>query len=49
MPIYMLGRETDEGQEYPDDITPEDELKICGKPVVMTMGELLPLSFGKNG
>lgn len=46
MNIYMYGRET--GQEYPADITPEQELEICGEPVVMTLGALLPMSFGPN-
>lgn len=43
MPIYMYGRRKDGGQEYPPDISYEDELKICGDPVVMTIGELLPM------
>ena len=43
MPIYMYGRQKDNGQEYPPDITGEEELKICGESVVMTIGELLPM------
>lgn len=48
-PIYMYGRRPlDDGAKYSDGIAPEDELQICGEPLVMTIGELLPLSFGPN-
>ena len=43
MPVYMYGRATDKGQEYSKDITADDELAICGAPVIMTIGELLPM------
>ena len=43
MPIYMYGRQRDKGQEYPEDISAVGELEICGEPVVMTIGELLPM------
>ena len=39
----MYGRQRDKGQEYPPGISYDDELKICGEPVVMTIGELLPM------
>ncbi len=48
MPIYMYGRRKDQAQQYPDDISSDEELKVCGEPVVMTIGELLPMSFGPN-
>lgn len=48
-PIYMYGRRPLESDEsYPADIRPEEELRICGEPIVMTIGELLPMSFGPN-
>lgn len=47
-PIYMYGRSKEQGQEYPSDITNDRELEICGKPVMMTIGQLLPMSFGPN-
>ena len=47
-PIFMYGRANDDGQDYTN-ISDEEELKICGKPVVSTIGILLPLSFGPNG
>lgn len=43
LPIYMYGRSQDNGQEYPKDISGDRELEICGKPVIMTIGELLPM------
>lgn len=43
MPVYMYGRQKDQGQEYADDMTPEKELGVCGQPVVMTIGQLLPM------
>jgi len=43
MPIYMYGRRNDEGQDYPQGISETDELRICGEPVIMTIGELLPM------
>lgn len=46
MKIYMYGRQPD--QQYPEDISPEKEVEICGEAVVMTIGELLPMSFGPN-
>jgi cytidine deaminase len=46
MNIYMYGRDPD--QEYPEYINQDEELEICGKPVVMTLGALLPMSFGPN-
>lgn len=36
------------GENYAADITAEDELGVCGDPVVMTLGQLLPMSFGPN-
>lgn len=48
MPIYMYGRRNDAGQDYPQGISETDELRICGEPVIMTIGELLPMSFGPN-
>lgn len=47
-PIFMYGRAKDDGQDYTD-ISDEEELKICGKPVISTIGILLPMSFGANG
>ena len=47
-PIYMYGRDKEQGQVYPEGMKVEDELEICGRPVVMTIGELLPMSFGPN-
>lgn len=47
-PIYMYGRDKAQGQVYGDSIMADKELEICGKPVVMTIGELLPMSFGPN-
>lgn len=44
MKVYMYGRQP--GQTYADTLAPEDEYIVCGKPVVMTIGELLPMSFG---
>ncbi|KAK5091852.1 hypothetical protein LTR70_001163 [Exophiala xenobiotica] len=48
MPIYMYGRRKEVGQEYSQNITEMEELQICGEPVIMTIGELLPMSFGPN-
>lgn len=47
-PIFMYGRSKDNNQTYAKDISASDELAICGKPAVMTIGKLLPMSFGPN-
>lgn len=47
-PIFMYGRNKDNNQTYSNSISASDELAICGEPAVMTIGELLPMSFGPN-
>lgn len=47
-PVYMYGRSKEDGQDYTN-ITDEEELKICGKPLILDLGTLLPYSFGPNG
>ncbi|KAF7845737.1 hypothetical protein BT93_L0871 [Corymbia citriodora subsp. variegata] len=45
MKVYMYGRQ--ESQNYKG-LSAERELEVCGEPAVMTMGEMLPMSFGPN-